>query len=809
MRIAGAGSEADAHVTPASSFNAQAILLPIPQFDTPRSVEQHDRDRLRSLATLDLQTRSVGMSLVTSDDGSGGGGEGQGTLRARLRSYGLLEPPEGRFTMRDRIHTGRDPRVGRDGLERDGLGRDGLGRDAVLGDENGGRGGTDRASVLWKSVGGTSATQDRLRTTAAQELPGGLRPPYFVSPGRLPGGAGHWTIVERVSHFARPAMHILERLLETADLAAPATSSTSAGLDYASALTRLAAASSSLETPETGQSVDTDSDACDRAPDSLEAILASLSGVLPPVDELLTKLTPDLLYSVDTQPINLTARKDPDIGIGKHRLRLRRLIKMLGQELMGEARGPTQIGIAIALWIRGLPAQVMRECVVHSELASHSGRAEPSKANATHPREPATHDARTGPIHSVGEAEDGKTDVNFTPLRDFILGSNAYASFMNRLLMSTHEPYRLRVEDAVGDSAIGEEGKMLHPEDIRIVVEELSWVPIHLLTCTERHSFRLQLVDRLKAFVEDHTTEGGNWSPLVPRVHMHEEGFCRLQWSSPCGTSRHLDVPQHARERLQTAFDSAPAFLEPAPVPSTAAMERQNDQSGSSRILRPFCHFLSFGRLLSKRTSPRIIHSSVALNTSLKQDLRKPPQAIIRTDSKPYLPESPTAAQNSLQSFESLHQTPSSDARQTTAIPLAKDDDPQAPADETQYLYLCIQRGRDIFKTIECKPPHTDDVLFAELNSTYDQARGFKRRWLSVWRFDHCEFYEFHKFTARHASPLGCRFPNSNDDSPSPVRLAASLRMAQSAQENSETATTMSHAPLGFLGGTAIPVKRS
>jgi hypothetical protein len=155
----------------------------------------------------------------------------------------------------------------------------------------------------------------------------------------------------------------------------------------------------------------------------------------------------------------------------------------------------------------------------------------------------------------------------------------------------------------------------------------------------------------------------------------------------------------------------------------------------------------------------------VALNTSLKQDLRKPPQAVIRTDSKPYLPEPPTAAQNSLQSLESLHQTPSSDARQTTAIPLAKDDDPQAPADETQYLYLCIQRGRHIFKTIECKPLHTDAVLFAELNSTYDQARGFKRRWLSVWRFDHCEFYEFHKFTARHASPLGCRFPNSNDDS--------------------------------------------
>lgn len=326
-RIAGAGSEADDHVLfSASGSNAQAILLPVPQFDTPRSIEKHDGDRLRILAALGLQTRSVGMPPGTSDDGSGGGGVDRGALRARLRSYGLLKPSEGKFTMLHRTHTGRDPGVGRDDL-----GRDGLGRDAVLGYENGGRGGTDRASVLSNSVAGTPAMQNRLHTTAAQELPGGLRQPYFVSPRCLPGGKRQWSIVERMSRFARPAMHILERLLETADLAAPATSSISAGLDYASALTRLAEASCSLEIPETGQSVDTDSDACDRAPDSLEVILASLSGVLPPVDELLTKLTPDLLYSVDTQPINLTARKDPDIGIGKHGLRLRRLIKMLGQ----------------------------------------------------------------------------------------------------------------------------------------------------------------------------------------------------------------------------------------------------------------------------------------------------------------------------------------------------------------------------------------------------------------------------------------------------------------------------------------------
>ena len=143
---------------------------------------------------------------------------------------------------------------------------------------------------------------------------------------------------------------------------------------------------------------------------------------------------------------------------------------------------------------------------------------------------------------------------------------------------------------------------MLHPEDIRIVVEELSWVPIHLLTFTERHSFQLPLVDRLKASVEDYITEVGSWSPLNPRVHMLEEGFCRLQWSSPCGASHYLDVPQHARKRLQTAFDSAPAFLEPAPVPSAAVMKQRNDRSDSSRILRPFRHFLSFWTVTQQTT---------------------------------------------------------------------------------------------------------------------------------------------------------------------------------------------------------------
>ena len=185
-------------------------------------------------------------------------------------------------------------------------------------------------------------------------------------------------------------------------------------------------------------------------------------------------------------------------------------------------------GVALALQTRGLPEQAVREAVARSE--------------ALHDDDPLHLAEREGK-----HGEQQTDDEDFTRIRDFILASHAYASFRARLMAFAHEPYWRRVDKAVGDRAIGDSGKMLHTEDLGLVVEELSWVPVYMFTFTECHSFRLSLVDRLKAFVEDHMDGEGDWSPLSPRVHMLEEGFCRLRWRSPRGASRHLDVPQGAK----------------------------------------------------------------------------------------------------------------------------------------------------------------------------------------------------------------------------------------------------------------------
>jgi hypothetical protein len=54
--------------------------------------------------------------------------------------------------------------------------------------------------------------------------------------------------------------------------------------------------------------------------------------------------------------------------------------------------------------------------------------------------------------------------------------------------------------------------------------------------------------------------------------------------------------------------------------------------------------------------------------------------------------------------------------------------------------------------------------MFDALKYTYDGTRGRLRRWLSVWQYDHCEFFVFNKWGVKLGGPLYQGFPSSSDD---------------------------------------------
>ncbi|KAL4957536.1 hypothetical protein BDW69DRAFT_180461 [Aspergillus filifer] len=58
-----------------------------------------------------------------------------------------------------------------------------------------------------------------------------------------------------------------------------------------------------------------------------------------------------------------------------------------------------------------------------------------------------------------------------------------------------------------------------------------------------------------------------------------------------------------------------------------------------------------------------------------------------------------------------------------------------------------------------------DDTFFQALRSEYYRLRGRMRNWFSVWRYSHCDFYQFHKFDdAAYAPKLKDDYPQTRDD---------------------------------------------
>ena len=79
-------------------------------------------------------------------------------------------------------------------------------------------------------------------------------------------------------------------------------------------------------------------------------------------------------------------------------------------------------------------------------------------------------------VSSANDEEDDKqpTDETFVRIRHFLVASKAYTALKDGLLVFAHQPHSLRISKAIGEVATGESGNTLHPEELRLVVREIS-----------------------------------------------------------------------------------------------------------------------------------------------------------------------------------------------------------------------------------------------------------------------------------------------------------------------------------------------
>lgn len=111
--------------------------------------------------------------------------------------------------------------------------------------------------------------------------------------------------------------------------------------------------------------------------------------------------------------------------------------------------------------------------------------------------------------------------------------SYAQFTFELDLLLCAHRFYGDRLYSIMaGAKLVGHTGTDLSPSNYVSVVQELSWVPSHLVSIVKKTSFSRN--DVIKSFVESQMGETWNWWPLAPASCRLRPGYHRLLWESVC-----------------------------------------------------------------------------------------------------------------------------------------------------------------------------------------------------------------------------------------------------------------------------------
>lgn len=168
----------------------------------------------------------------------------------------------------------------------------------------------------------------------------------------------------------------------------------------------------------------------------------------------------------------------------------------------------------------------------------------------------------------------------------------------------------------------------------------------------------------------------------------------------PCGTLRCIGLPQERKEALQQAFATSPRFI------NIHATHTAGNQIPS-------------GNTEPQRKAQGISAPDIALTKSTQSNRgRGRRRQYAESEKAPGRAPSPTGAPGVLKSAR------------TSSYNKKK-----------RYLYLRVNDSSHVPSCVRMTGVGNDHGFFAELNTEYCRARGWLRTYLSMWRYDRCEFY--------------------------------------------------------------------
>jgi hypothetical protein len=313
--------------------------------------------------------------------------------------------------------------------------------------------------------------------------------------------------------------------------------------------------------------------------------------------------------------------------------------------------------------------------------------------------------------------------------------SPAYRIFKADCLRLAHEPHEKRISQWIGSAAYGETGARLEPEALEQAALEISWTPLDLVKRSQDNANTL--ANQIKATVEGYFGPTWNWWPLTPRQYPLPAGYTRVEWLSPCGTAHYLDLPEDRVLALLNPLNPVPWFMLPK-TGSTALMVK----------IRPIMRkafFAVFGDIndLSSHSRPRRGRRSSSRHKAGASS--HPPSGSTR-----YQPPTDDTERSGK---DEEHRSQSRKVRNTPPAGVPKN---------SRHVYLCTNRGQSYRpSSIKCEPNHKDRAFFKDLKTKYIASRGFWRYHLSMWIYDHCEFYQVR--TIHSMSSCIVRMPNPSD----------------------------------------------
>ncbi|KAK5677670.1 hypothetical protein LTS10_009553 [Elasticomyces elasticus] len=451
----------------------------------------------------------------------------------------------------------------------------------------------------------------------------------------------------------------------------------------------------------------------------------SISSVATVSDDWVQSFINALFLNEDVTLLSTAAIRDRSIGYDRYRRNLRRLLMAFGANLRREAFDKKE---KLAGNILQMRASIIADQVAQKadpNIERFEGLKDLPKEslgdklfrNLGHVTLPVTHvdvdkepsDASDG-VSSGSDMEVDNSEEDgfeeFAPLRDFILASGAYRTFLENLAVFVRLNYVKplgKIIDVIGDDTTSS------LQDLRGFIFERTWLSRHEVRFSRTETPSLE--DQMKGLVEYHLAERWDWWPLRPRSLPLQEGYTRVYWRCGCGEQRFADLEASVASELQLALQPTPSWIKLLPIKTPAVGPANIPRTSAPSTNAPSRH--AAGALPQNNAPPSGSGIPGASAAPVTTTAGTGPQGI-----------SPP------------------------------------PATISEHVFLGARRGLDLRIADLQVQSMNDEEFFRRLEHDYKQLRGRLRLWLSWWRFDGCEFFRFEKFAEDEFVPRIVDFPH-------------------------------------------------